>query len=362
MGMRNLSMIVEQLILHGRNPETPAAVIQQGTLGSQKVVEGTLDTICRIVNQHALKPPGIVVVGEVVKLRQELRWFETMPLFGRRVIITREYQEEDTLSDVLEENGAEIVLFPTISFQPPDSYEEADRALAQLGDFQWIIFTSSNGVRYFYGAGLEPGKRCEEVFLIFILPLSAAARSAPSRASISGRTSCRMNSALKAWCAHSPSAALPGRAFSFPGRRKRAMCLTRDCGPCRTRCRQCRFIKPWCRQRCSRPSSLPWCRIATALFLPAHRPCIISLSTATPAVLQELKDMAIACIGPITEGALRKHGFTARIVPLQYDFRSLAEAIINYYERVEELKRVAECRLPAAPKRQRGERNAELKS
>ena len=118
------------------------------------------------------------MVGEVVKLRQELRWFETLPLFGRRIIITREYQEEDTLSELLEENGAEIVLFPTISFQPPDSYEEVDRAIAQLSDFQWIIFTSSNGVRYFMDRVWSLGKDVRSLsHLLFAAIGSGTART-----------------------------------------------------------------------------------------------------------------------------------------------------------------------------------------
>ena len=331
MGMRNLSTIVEQLIFNGRNPETPAAVIQQGTLGSQKVVAGTLDSICRIVEQHALKPPGIVVVGEVVKLRQELRWFETLPLFGRRIIITREYQEEDTLSELLEENGAEIVLFPTISFQPPDSYEEVDRAIAQLSDFQWIIFTSSNGVRYFMDRVWSLGKDVRSLsHLLFAAIGSGTARTL-------------MNQYLKADLIPDEfSAEGVVRAFT-QGNITGARILIPRAQQARDVLEQ--GLRPLQNDVLAVPvykTVVPSALHQTEQFETVQNcDCIVFTSSSTvhnffeystPAVLQELKDMAIACIGPITEGALRKHGFSAGIVPEKYDFTSLAEAIIKYYK------------------------------
>jgi len=333
MGMRNLSMIVEQLILHGRNPETPAAVIQQGTLGSQKVVEGTLDTIYRIVHQHALKPPGIVAVGEVVKLRQELRWFETMPLFGRRVIITREHQEEDTLSDALEENGAEIVLFPTISFQPPDSYEEADRALAQLEDFQWIIFTSSNGVRFFMERAWSQGKDVRNFSHLHFAAIGSGTEHTLKSQYIRADLVPEEFSAegvVRAFTERS----ITGARILIPRAQKTRDVLDQGLRALPNEVLSVPIYKTVV------PSAL---QQAEQFAIVQNCDCIVFTSSstvhnfieyATPAILLELKDMAIACIGPITEGALRKHGFTARIVPAQYDFRSLAEAIINYYKAV----------------------------
>jgi len=330
MGMRNLPVIVEQLIFNGRNPETPAAVMQQGTLGSQKVVTGTLDTICRIVEQHALKPPGIVLVGEVVQLRQELSWFEVLPLFGRRVIITREAQEEDTLSELLEENGAEIVLFPTISFLPPDSYEEADRAIAQLNGFQWVIFTSSNGVRFFMDRALGLGK---DARILSHLSLAAIG---------SGTARTLMDQYLRADLIPDEfSAEGVVRAFT-----ERSITDARILIPRAQKTRD--TLEQGLRALGNDVLPVPVYKtvVPAALHqteqfqIVQNCDCMVFTSSSTvhnffeystPAVLQELKDMAIACIGPITEGALRKHGFNARIVPEKYDFTSLAEAIIKYY-------------------------------
>ena len=94
----------------------------------------------------------------MVRLRKELRWFEYLPLFGKRIIITRELQEQNPLSEILELNGAEIVLLPTIAMHPPDSYQSLDEAIAQLQQFQWVIFTSTNGVRFFMDRLLGSGR------------------------------------------------------------------------------------------------------------------------------------------------------------------------------------------------------------
>lgn len=149
MGVGNLKNIAEKLIENGRSSDTPVAVIRWGTTPRQETVTGTLRNIVSEVEKVKLKPPSIIVVGDVVSLRDELGWFENRPLFGKRVIVTRTREQASKLSGLLEENGAEVIEFPTIRIIPPESWDGLDSAIENLSQYNWVIFTSVNGVKYF---------------------------------------------------------------------------------------------------------------------------------------------------------------------------------------------------------------------
>ncbi len=150
MGMGNLPAICEQLVKHGRPAETPVALIRWGTRPEQRTLVGTLDNISRLAAEADFKNPAIIVVGEVVKLREHLRWFENKPLFGKRVLVTRSREQASILSRSIERLGGEPVEFPTISISAPVDYAPMDRAIRRIGEYKWIIFTSVNGVKYFF--------------------------------------------------------------------------------------------------------------------------------------------------------------------------------------------------------------------
>jgi len=150
MGVKNLPFIVEQLIAHGRPAETPAALIRWGTTPQQRTVEGALGDIVRKARTAQMGPPAILVVGPVVSLRETLNWFETRPLFGKTVAITRTREQAGELKRRLSERGAICLEIPTIRIAPPADWTELDRALKNIESFQWVIFTSANGVRFFF--------------------------------------------------------------------------------------------------------------------------------------------------------------------------------------------------------------------
>jgi uroporphyrinogen III methyltransferase/synthase len=149
MGVKNLPEIRGKLLEYGRPPATPVAVIRWGTTPDQTTVTGTLEDIVEKVRQAGLKPPAITVVGEVVRLRNELNWFESRPLFGRRIVVTRAREQASSFKAILSGLGARCIEFPTIDIQPPPSWEQLDAAVAGLSDYHWAIFTSVNGVRFF---------------------------------------------------------------------------------------------------------------------------------------------------------------------------------------------------------------------
>jgi uroporphyrinogen III methyltransferase/synthase len=150
MGMTHLAEIVDRLSGQGRAPDTPVAVIRWGTYPTQRTVVGTLATIVRETARVDLQPPGLIVVGEVVRLRERLNWFERRPLFGRSVIVTRAEIQAGELAGLLQDAGADVIEAPAIRLAPPSSWHDADDAIARLGRYRWVILTSANAVTAFF--------------------------------------------------------------------------------------------------------------------------------------------------------------------------------------------------------------------
>ncbi len=163
MGVGKLPFIVEQLIANGRPASTPAALVEWGTLPRQKTAVGTLETIEDEVKRQGVKPPALIVVGEVVGLRDELSWFENRPLFGRRIVITRSRHQASRLSAALSELGAEAVEFPTIAIEAVEQSADLEKAIASSSDYDWIIFTSVNGVDIFFEKFFATGRDVRDV-------------------------------------------------------------------------------------------------------------------------------------------------------------------------------------------------------
>ncbi len=178
MGVKNLPRVVEELIRRGRPAETPIALVRYGTVPQQQTVTGTLGDIVERVAAAKLRPPAITIVGEVVTLREQLRWFEDKPLFGTRVVVTRPRAQAEAQIRSLRQMGAEIVAFPTIRIEPVDSSPEIDAMLDTLGSYDLIVFTSVNGVECFFDqlarAGVD-ARRLHGAFVVAIGPKTAAA-------------------------------------------------------------------------------------------------------------------------------------------------------------------------------------------
>jgi uroporphyrinogen III methyltransferase/synthase len=150
MGVGNLPHIAASLVEHGRDPQTPVAVIRQGTTPRQRTITGTLADIAAKIEAAGLKPPAVVVVGTGVTLRDQLDWYERKPLFGRRVAVTRTRTQASSLSRALRALGAEVIETPTIDIAAPDDWGPLDRAIGRLADYDYLVFTSPNGVVKFW--------------------------------------------------------------------------------------------------------------------------------------------------------------------------------------------------------------------
>jgi len=178
MGVKNLPAIAENLIRYGKDAATPAALIRWGTTPDQETLTGTLGDIAQKAEERRFSPPSIFVVGGVVGLRETLNWFETKPLFGRGIVITRPEAQAEELSELLRARGARVIYFPVIRIAPPESWEELDGAIDRLESYRWIIFTSANGVAFFFRRLRERGRDIRDLKGIRIATIGPATASA----------------------------------------------------------------------------------------------------------------------------------------------------------------------------------------
>lgn len=152
MGVERIRQITGELVKAGADEETPVAMVRWGTRGNQESIEGTLATIADIVDEKGFKAPAVTVIGGVVSLREKLNWFEKRQFFGKRIVVTRTREQASQLSSQLLELGAEVLEIPTIKIVPPDQKSDLADALLEIGSYEWIIFTSPNGVTAFFDA------------------------------------------------------------------------------------------------------------------------------------------------------------------------------------------------------------------
>lgn len=150
MGVTRIREIASELVKNGLSPKTPVAMVRWGTTGRQQAVEGTLETIPDAVEKAGLKPPALTVIGDVVKLRGKLNWYEKRPLFGQRIVVTRTREQASELTRRLTELSAEVLEIPTIRIAPTDRHQDLADALLELNSYDWIVFTSPNGVTMFF--------------------------------------------------------------------------------------------------------------------------------------------------------------------------------------------------------------------
>jgi uroporphyrinogen III methyltransferase/synthase len=158
MGIKNLQTIMEKLIRYGRDPHTPVAVVRWASTSEQRTVVGDIENIAEIVKKNNIKPPSLVIIGEVVNLRDTINWYEKRPLFSKRIVVTRTRDQASELVTLLENYGAECLEYPTISLEPVASYEILDQALVELETYHWLLFTSINAVEYFFKRLFALGK------------------------------------------------------------------------------------------------------------------------------------------------------------------------------------------------------------
>ena len=332
MGMKNLPTISENLIGNGKSPETAVAVIRWGTTPNQRTVTGTLSDIVEQVEKAHLKPPCVIVVGGVVGLREKLNWFEKRPLFGCTIVVTRAREQASDFREILAERGARTIEFPTISIAPPPSWEPLDKAITRLTSYHWLIFTSVNGVRYFFQRLFAAERDVRDLAGLKIAAIG------PKTAEAVRNHGIRLDLVPGEYRAEAildglDSEELENTRFLLP----RAM-VARDILPDTLRERGAHVdVVPT--YETVLPSG-PTGELAAALDA-GEVDCITFTSSSTVSnffkvlppdqVLPRLKGVAIASIGPITSETAREYGLEVTIEPADYTIPALADAIAEYF-------------------------------
>ena len=158
MGVKNLAHITTQLMQHGMAKDKPAALVGWGTTPRQRTLTGTVATINGVAEKAGMKPPALIVIGDVVGLRERMQWFERRPLLGKQIVVTRARKQASGFLKMLSDAGAECLECPTIEVKPPQSWDALDEAIRRILDYEWLVFTSVNGVNFFFKRLFDAGQ------------------------------------------------------------------------------------------------------------------------------------------------------------------------------------------------------------
>ena len=150
MGVTTLRRNMQRMVDHGRSPDTPVALVRWATTPCQQVLVGTLAHIADQAEECGFKPPAVTIVGEVVALREKLQWFDKRPLCGKKIVVTRAAEQAGEFTTNLEARGATVLECPTIRLAEPESWQLLDLAIRELQSYDWVVLTSVNAVRYFF--------------------------------------------------------------------------------------------------------------------------------------------------------------------------------------------------------------------
>jgi uroporphyrinogen III methyltransferase/synthase len=329
MGVKNLASIARNLVEGGKSPETPAALIRWGTTPDQETLTGTLADIAAKAKKQGFSPPSILVVGEVVSLRPKLGWFETKPLFGKGIVITRPEGQAGEFAKLLSAEGARVILFPTIRIVPPASWELLDRALDNLESYRWIIFTSANGVKHFFRRLRETGRDVRDLKGIRICTIGPATATAVEGMGI------RVD-------------IVPGEYISEGVVRAFQDVDLKDKRVLLPRAEEARDVIP--EGLSKRGASVDVVTVYRTVRSESRKESLQALLDAgkidvitftSPSTVNNFREIMggaalpetvrIACIGPVTEAAAQKQGFTVHIFQEAFTIPGMVKSLIEYF-------------------------------
>ena len=333
MGVKNLRRIVERIVGAGRPAATPAALIRWGTLETQQTLTASLQDIAGLAEARGFGAPAILVVGEVVTLREELRWFDNRPLFGRRILITRARSQASQLSRDLRDRGAEVRELPTIEIAALQDGSGLEQAFAQLDSFAWIVFTSTNAVEIFFSRLAERGLDSRSLAGLQVAALGPETAGSLQRRGIRADLvpeRFTSEAVLEAFAARQPD--YRGRRFLFPGSQ-----IARDLLPEGLEKLGAEVVRVTTyHNRVPRYTA----EQLDELFTPL--PDLVAFtSSSTVAHLAELlracgrdtllRGLRGACIGPVTAATAREHGIPVLVESGRHTIAGLVQAIEDHF-------------------------------
>jgi uroporphyrinogen III methyltransferase/synthase len=332
MGVKNIENIVKELKDNGRSPKTPAALIRWGTTPRQEILAGTLANIATLARERKFAPPAILVVGEVVALRDTLQWFDSKPLFGKGVVITRPEKQADDLAKLLVKEGANPIHFPTIKIVPPPSWRELDAAIKKLEDYDWLIFTSANGVAYFFERLSAKGKDIRDLKGIKICCIGPATAKQIEDKGI------KVDLVPKEFISEGIL-----KSFSRINLKGKKILIARAA--------KARDVLPEGLKKLGAKVDVVTAYITVssgkkksdleALFKENQVDVITFTSSSTVNNFIKImgsgfklpKSVKIACIGPVTAAAAKKLGLSVDIHQEEYTMEGLVDALVNYFKK-----------------------------
>jgi uroporphyrinogen III methyltransferase / synthase len=336
MGMANLPLIAEKLITHGRPPSTPVAVIRWATTPRQHTLIATLADVVERVQEAGLKPPAVILVGEVIALREQLRWFDRRPLFGRTMLVTRAAEQAGEFSAMLERQGAQVIECPTIRLLPPVAWQELDAAIAALAGFDWLVLTSGNAVEIFFARLADLGLdaraigRCR---VCAVGPKTAEAIRAYGIVADLVPDDYKAEGVVAAFA----RVQLSGRRILFP-RADRA----REVIPQGLTALGAEVVAPVAYRNVV-PETLP--AEALAALKERRVDCITFTASSTVENLAAmlgaehcralLDGVTIASIGPITSATCRRLGLQVHVEPAEYTLAALVQELNRFFRQAE---------------------------
>ncbi|MCD6560633.1 MAG: uroporphyrinogen-III C-methyltransferase [Deltaproteobacteria bacterium] len=334
MGAGNLPLIAERLMHYGRPPDTPAAVIRRGTVAEQRTVAGTLKNIAELIREKDIKPPAIIIIGDVVNLRTELDWFEKRPLFGKRIVVTRAREQASAFLKKLTGLGAECIEFPTIKIVPPRTWDMLDKSIKSINSYDWLLFTSVNGVKYFFNRLDTLGKDVRDLHGLKIGAIGPKTAGELQNFGIKPELmpdEYRAEAVVASFEKYGVRGAkilVPRAAVAreiLPDELKKIGAEV-DVAPAYE------TVIPddnsgWIREMLEKGNI----DMVTFTSSSTVNNFVEALKADNLELQKSMENVVVACIGPITADTARKNGLNADLVPSDYTIEGLTGEIINYF-------------------------------
>lgn len=331
MGMRNLPVILGKLQENGLEPQTPAALIRWGTTSDQVVLQGTVADLAQRAKQEGLGPPAVLVVGKVVALRERLDWLKSLPLWGKRILVTRAREQASSLAQSLRTLGAQAVEFPTISVEPPTDWSELDEAISSLGEYDWLILTSPNGARFFLDRLLQSGRDCRALGRLLVAAMgTGTARALEQRGVRADLIPDEFRAEALAQALSQEAAA--GKRFLLARAEQARDVLPETLRQLGGRVNVVTTYRTVvCREMNPRAQELLRERKLDAVTFTSSS----TVTNLARLVGEELKELlagvTVACIGPITANTALELGLKPHVVASRYTIEGLVEALVAHF-------------------------------
>jgi uroporphyrinogen III methyltransferase/synthase len=334
MGVKNLEKLVERFLAAGKNPSLRAALIERGTTSRQRIVAAPLSRIAVLARKKRIHPPAILVVGEVVALRRRLARSKRLPLSGARVLVTRPSNLEKNIVQLLEEKGAVPVVCPLIEIKPPRSFASLDRQLRNLEKFDWVIFTSANGVRSFMERLGFIGMDARALAHTKICAIGPATSAALKRSGLKADCIPRKFSSRGVLQALYSRKAIKGRTFLLARSDRASRIIPEGLSKRGGRVTEVITYRTARASRNNRTIRDLICNGSNDVVLLTSPSIAEAYAEIREACSEKMKRLPLyACLGPETAGAARKVGLQIAIVAQRYTDEGLVNAVVRLWKR-----------------------------